>query len=222
MKFILLSTIIAFAPSIAAEVVSLTDDNFASAVSGKIAFVKFFAPWCGHCKAMAADWGKLAEDYKDDPSKIIAEVDCTVDETENICESNGIEGFPTLKFGDASWMESYDGDRSYESLSQFANENLKAGCSPVNVELCDGEKKVKMEKYMAMSTAELDDAIDALEDTFDELEDEFDKSTEVLEKSYEKLLAETEAMKKEAKGKADYNILKAVQAVHATNRNDEL
>ena len=38
--------------------------------------VKFFAPWCGHCKKMKPDWDKLMEEYKDNEKVVVAEVDC--------------------------------------------------------------------------------------------------------------------------------------------------
>jgi thiol-disulfide isomerase/thioredoxin len=48
------------------EVVTLTDKNFEETLkSAKYVMVKFYAPWCGHCKNMAADYVKLAELVKD-------------------------------------------------------------------------------------------------------------------------------------------------------------
>ena len=44
-------------------------------------FIKFYAPWCGHCKAMAEDWAKLADEYADDKSMVIAEFDATANDT---------------------------------------------------------------------------------------------------------------------------------------------
>ena len=43
-------------------------------------FIKFYAPWCGHCKAMAEDWEKLAAEYADDSSLTIAEFDATAND----------------------------------------------------------------------------------------------------------------------------------------------
>ncbi|NWZ70236.1 PDIA2 isomerase, partial [Acrocephalus arundinaceus] len=60
----------------------------------KNVFVKFYVPWCPHCQAMAAAWEELAERYKDREDIVIAEMDCTANELENIT----IQGYPTLHY----------------------------------------------------------------------------------------------------------------------------
>ena len=39
------------------------------------AYIKFYAPWCSHCKAMEDDWKQLAVEVKDRKDVVIAEVD---------------------------------------------------------------------------------------------------------------------------------------------------
>jgi hypothetical protein len=54
---------------------------------------------------MAPDWEKLGEEWKDHAVGLIAEVDCTEDSGKPLCEEYGIEGFPTLMYGDPSAPE---------------------------------------------------------------------------------------------------------------------
>eukprot|EP01083_Nonionella_stella_P263522 895102_1 len=112
-----------------AAVPSLTPDNYDSMTDGKTVFLKFFAPWCGHCKKMAPDWEKLSGEFEGYEVGLVADVDCTA-EGKPLCDANGVKGFPTLKWGDPTALEDYQGGRSYDDLLKFATDNLKPICSP--------------------------------------------------------------------------------------------
>jgi len=85
---------------IAAEVLQLTEENFDEKTAGRSVFIKFYAPWCGHCKSLAPIWEKLADDWKSHKIGLVAEVDCTDPASEAICQEYEIEGFPTLIYGE--------------------------------------------------------------------------------------------------------------------------
>merc|ERR1712137_616974 len=102
----------------------LTSENWVSETTGKQVFVKFFSPFCGHCKKMKPAWNQLMDSFKDSDSVVIAEVDCSAD-GQQLCQEQRIYGVPTMKFGDALALQQYRGERSFEALSGFATETFK-------------------------------------------------------------------------------------------------
>lgn len=60
------------------DVMILGKDNFTETITGdKPVLVKFYAPWCGHCKSMKEDYEAAAEELKG--KAILAEVDATIE-----------------------------------------------------------------------------------------------------------------------------------------------
>merc|ERR1719517_43003 len=111
---------------------------------------------------MKPAWDKLMKKYKGHASALVGDVDCT-SEGKPLCEEHGVQGFPTIKWGDPSALGDYEGGRDYSDLETFAKENLKPLCSPKNLDLCDADKKAQIQKYQAMSSGDLESSIEKIE-----------------------------------------------------------
>lgn len=61
----------------------------------KDVIVKFYAPWCQHCQAMAPEWGSLAKKVKDEfkisDKVVIAKMDATANDS-----PEGVTGYPRV------------------------------------------------------------------------------------------------------------------------------
>jgi len=204
----------------AANAVELTPDNWDTETAGKTVFIKFLAPWWGHCKKMKPDWDKLTEDFAGSKTQLIADVDCTA-AGKPLCDANGVRGYPTIKFGDPSALEDYKGGRDYAALKKFADENLKPVCSPANIDLCDADKKAEIEKFQAMSEDELDKLIKDKESEQKKIEADFNTLVQGLQKQYQEATAKKEADLEGIK-KAGLGLMKAVKANKAKGSKDEL
>jgi len=167
---------------------------------------------------MKPAWDKLMKKYADSKTALIADVDCTAD-GKDLCEEHGVQGFPTIKWGDPSALEDYEGGRDYEELETFANENLKPMCSPSNLDLCDAEKKAQIEGFMKMSVEDLDTKISDGEASLKEAEANFDAEVQKLQEKYEELEKEKTAKQKEIKD-SGLSLMKAVKAAKGSPRED--
>ena len=169
---------------------------------------------------MKPDWEQLAEEWDGNAVGLIAEVDCTAD-GKPLCDANGVRGFPTLKYGDPTNLEDYQGGRSYADLSKFAKENLKPVCSPKNLDLCDDDKKKQIEEYMTMPMGDLDAKIKEFEDKLEEAEETFKAEVTKLQETYQKLTEEKDTKLAEVKD-SGLGLLKSVKVVRSKDAKDEL
>jgi len=138
---------------------------------------------------MKPDWDRLMKDFAGHKSALVADVDCTA-AGKPLCDSNGVKGFPTIKYGDPSALEDYKGGRSYDDLKKFADKNLKPMCSPANIDLCDDDKKKEIEDLMQLSSEDLDAKIAKGDQEIADAESHFKKEVEKLQAAYQKLMSD--------------------------------
>merc|ERR1711998_234326 len=137
------------------------------------------------------------------------------------CDSNGVKGFPTIKYGDPSDLQDYKGGRDLASLKKHAEEKLVPMCSPAKLELCDDEKKAQIVKFRAMTAHELEKMIEVESGKIKEAEKTFEEEVKKLQSTYEGLQKSKEAAIEEVTA-AGLGIMKAVKASNAKKSRDEL
>ncbi|KAM9386400.1 protein disulfide-isomerase A3-like [Pholidichthys leucotaenia] len=111
------------------DVLELGDADFDYlATEHETMLVKFYAPWCGHCKKLAPDFNKAATRLKGHVQ--LAKVDCTAHS--ETCGRFGVSGYPTLKiFRYGRDSGPYDGPRTAEGIYQY----MKKQAGPDSVHL---------------------------------------------------------------------------------------
>jgi len=129
-------------PNLSGSVLVLDDTNIQSTIEQGPVFIKFYAPWCGHCKKLAPTWKNLAKSMQYKLN--IAEVDCEANKA--LCQNFDIPGFPTLMYvADGSKTE-YSGGRKFDQLREFAEKASGAGAKPIAAD--ELEKHVSEEKLV--------------------------------------------------------------------------
>ncbi|KAJ7154694.1 protein disulfide isomerase [Mycena filopes] len=113
------------------EVTVLNPDNFHSTGEQGPMFVKFYAPWCGHCKKLAPIWKKLAKAMAGKVT--VAEVNCEAHE--KFCKSQDVAGYPTLVYYPPGGPKAeYTMGRKLEQLKSFAEKASASATQPIRPE----------------------------------------------------------------------------------------
>lgn len=108
-------------------ILSLTAESFKHGVERGFSFVKFFAPWCGHCKRLAPTWEQLSKKFFGNDNVNIVKVDCTLEASKQLCNEQEVDGFPSLYlYRDGRKISEYNGSRNLDDLYDFVMTHLQA------------------------------------------------------------------------------------------------
>jgi protein disulfide-isomerase A1 len=129
-------------------VLVLTKGTYEQAITdNQFILVEFYAPWCGHCKALAPEFVKAAKALEDAGSEIkLAKVDAT--EESELAEQNQIRGYPTLKFYRNGKSSDYSGGRTADEIVNWLNK--KTGPAAKTLETTEELKTFTEEPQVAV------------------------------------------------------------------------
>mmetsp|Transcript_33077 Transcript_33077/g.102662 ORF Transcript_33077/g.102662 Transcript_33077/m.102662 type:complete len:163 (+) Transcript_33077:200-688(+) len=153
---------------------------------------------------MKPTWDRLMAEYEDSETLLVADVDC-IAEGRSKCQEVGITSFPTIKYGDPSDLQTYEGGPSFEELKQFA-EDIRPQCGAARPDLCDAAMRAQIEELKALTEEEREAMIKRKTEDMMRLEADFRVLLEGMNERYYR-----EQEKKDAAVEA----LRLLKAVHS-------
>ncbi|KAJ4291779.1 hypothetical protein N0V90_009674 [Kalmusia sp. IMI 367209] len=107
-------------------------------------FIKFYAPWCHHCQAMAPNWANMAREMQGKLN--VGEVDC--DANRKLCKDAGVKGYPTILFFRGGERTEYNGMRGLGDFIDYANKAVAVGEGVQDVDLAAFKKMEETEEVI--------------------------------------------------------------------------
>jgi len=80
--------------------------------------IKFYAPWCGHCKKLEPIFKLVDQSLAGERDLRVGRVDCT--RFPNVGREFGISGYPTILFLKGDNVYQFEGDRTRDEIVAFA------------------------------------------------------------------------------------------------------
>ena len=133
-------------PNPVGKSMTLTADNFQRLVTTTRDpwFIKFYAPWCHHCQAMAPSWQGMAKQMEGRLN--VGEVNCEAEK--RLCKDVKVRGYPTIMFFQGGERIEYEGLRGLGDLMSFANKAVGLTAGIANVTAAEFEEMEAKEEVI--------------------------------------------------------------------------
>ncbi|KAJ3210025.1 protein disulfide-isomerase precursor [Dinochytrium kinnereticum] len=153
------------------DVVVLTKKNFSTFVEKEdLSLVEFYAPWCGHCKALAPEYEIAATSLLEQKIKI-AKVDCTVET--DVCSTHDVRGYPTLKVFRKGKAADFKGQRKADSIISYMKKQALPALSELTADKIDAFSKSDKVVVVGYFSDKISKKFKAYEKIANELRDDF-------------------------------------------------
>ncbi|KAK4721590.1 hypothetical protein R3W88_011823 [Solanum pinnatisectum] len=129
------------------DVAVLKEGNFSEFIAkNKYVMVEFYAPWCGHCQALAPEYAAAATELKGE-NVMLAKVDAT--EEAELAQKYDVQGYPTVFFLIDGVHKTYNGERNKDAIISWIKKKTGPVLSNITT-VEEAEQILKDEKKVVL------------------------------------------------------------------------